>query len=104
MKAEHVQARECVSRFADAVERLASGEPAARDGVVQAIRCLCDLYPQHIRKENEILFPMAENILTDRSLEKLHEKFEKVEETLGEDVHHRFASFAKRLENETIAV
>jgi len=104
MKAEHVQARECVSRFADAVERLASGEPAARDDVVRAIRCLCDLYPQHIRKENEILFPMAEKILTDSSLDRLHQAFEKVEEALGEDVHHRFASFAKRLADETIAV
>jgi hemerythrin-like domain-containing protein len=103
MKSEHVQARECVNRFADAIERHARGETTARDDVVQAIDCLRRLYPQHILKENNVLFPMAERILTEKSLVRLHEAFEKVEERLGEDVHHRFALFAKRLENDTIA-
>jgi len=103
MKSEHVQARECVGKFAEAVERHARGEPAARDEIVHAIACLNGLYPQHILKENNVLFPMADKILTATSLERLHEAFEKVEEALGEDVHHRFASFAKRLETETLA-
>ncbi len=103
MKTEHIQARQCVSRFADAVERHAQGEPAARDDIVQAIGCLRALYPQHILRENTVLFPMTEQILTERSLERLHQAFEKVEEALGEDVHHRFASFAKRLADETVA-
>jgi hemerythrin-like domain-containing protein len=100
LKAEHEQARACVGKLEEATERYARGERPAAEMIAHAIDCIGDLYPQHIAKENNVLFPMAERVLAAPMLERLHAKFEAVEEALGADVHHRFAAFAKRLTGE----
>lgn len=104
LKAEHVQARVCVAKFADGVECYARGEPAAAEMIAHAIACIGGLYPQHIAKENNVLFPKAERVLSGPILERLNERFEETEAALGAEVHHRFAAFAKRLERDTAPV
>jgi hemerythrin-like domain-containing protein len=52
----------------------------------------------HIDKENNILFPMADQLFTPKDQEELIEAFEKVEaEEMGEGVHEKYHQLAHDL-------
>ncbi len=97
MKAEHAQARTCVGEFAAAIDAYEAGEAGSRERIVAAIGCIGSLYPQHIGKENNVLFPMAERILPPDRLADLGLLFDAVEGAHGADVHRRWVAVAQRL-------
>ena len=55
------------------------------------------LYPNHIWKEDYLLFPMTNKVLSPDDQKDLREKFEAVEDVIGRDVHHRFEQMAEGL-------
>ena len=73
--------------------------PAARARAAQDyVRLLRD----HIAKENEVLFPMSDQILPPQQQRELMNAFEKVEQEMaGPEVHRRFHEGLARLESET---
>lgn len=97
MKHEHEQGRAWVATFEDAVELYAKDGEAARDRLVKAIGYIRELYTDHISKEERVLFPMAERILSAGELDDLLEGFNKGEAETGSNVHERFERFAERL-------
>jgi len=97
LKSEHVQARSCIAKLATAIDAYEHQGSALRAQIIEAISCIGELYPQHIAKENEVLFPMSERLLTPVVLDDLAQKFEGVEEALGKNEHHRWAAVAERL-------
>jgi hemerythrin-like domain-containing protein len=56
---EHVFARETVSELVEAKEMYLEGDEDALDTVLLKIGVLLDLYPKHIKKEDDGLFPAA---------------------------------------------
>ena len=62
------------------------------------------LYPSHIWKEDYLLFPMTNKVLSPEDQRELHQKFEMVEEAIGRDVHHRLEQFAEEMERTTLGV
>lgn len=88
MMAEHIQGRGFISAMSEALEGAYDRpklEKAARDYIA--------LLRAHITKEDTILFPMADRVIQDLDLERLHAGFEEHEETvLGhgrhEELHH----------------
>jgi hemerythrin-like domain-containing protein len=97
MKAEHAQARICVGNLASAIDAYEGGESVGSTRVAAAIDCIETLYPQHVAKENNVLFPMAEQILSSAILGALAKQFEATERMLGEEEHHRWAAVAEQL-------
>ena len=61
------------------------------------------LYPNHIWKEDYLLFPMTEKVLSMEEQQSLYEQFKLVEERVGRDVHHRLEQFAEGLSASTQA-
>ncbi len=62
-----------------------------KDGLVRAGRAYVDLLSKHIPKEDNILYPMANQILTKEDQEELAKGFEEVEENvMGPGVHERY--------------
>ncbi|MFY9606532.1 MAG: hemerythrin domain-containing protein [Thermoplasmata archaeon] len=62
-----------------------------KDGLVRVGRAYVDLLSKHIQKEDNILYPMANQILTKEDQEELAKGFEKVEENvMGPGVHERY--------------
>ena len=55
------------------------------------------LLRDHIDKENEVLFPMAEEVLGPDESEAVAEAFERVEHALGEGVHVRMHALMERV-------
>jgi len=62
-----------------------------KGGLVKASRSYVDLLSKHIQKEDNILYPMANQILTKDDQEELLKGFEEVEEkVMGPGVHERY--------------
>jgi hemerythrin-like domain-containing protein len=91
MLAEHDQGRAFVRAMSDAVNRHAQGDPSAVPALVQNTLGFVNLLRQHIWKENNILFPMADQVLDAADQAKLSAAFERVEAAFaGLSEHERY--------------
>jgi hemerythrin-like domain-containing protein len=94
---EHERGRTLVAQLAQATEAYASGDASARDAVTEALRGLMELYPNHIWKEEYLLFPMSNKVLGAADQQQLLEQFEAVDAAVGRDVHQRFERIAEEI-------
>lgn len=95
---EHQKGRVMVGELADAIRGCAAGEAPAREDLIKSLRALVAFYPNHIWKEDYLLFPLAGKVLTPQDQQELMDKFETVERELGLDVHEGFDKAATELE------
>lgn len=79
MLEEHVQGRALVSRLREAVDRYSSGDSQAGAEIASVAKAYTELLRQHILKENDVLFPMAEEMLTNQEDLELVQRFEEVD-------------------------
>ncbi len=68
-----------------------------RLGLIATLRKLIELYPSHIWKEDYLLFPMAEKLLSESEQNELSAQFAQHEARIGTDVHHGFEQLAGRI-------
>ena len=71
MLAEHEQGRGFVRQMREALPGARAGEAAAVDALVSAGRDYIDLLRQHIDKENNVLFMMADRVVDESSCARL---------------------------------
>ena len=90
-----------MAALATATETYVKGNLSARTHLLENLRGIRDLYPNHIWKEDYLLFPMTNKILTAKEQEELQEKFEAVEKEVGLDTHHQFEVMVENLEKKT---
>jgi hemerythrin-like domain-containing protein len=89
---EHEQGRRLIVAMAEAVEK------DARREFVRHARAYIELLREHIRKEDQCLFPIAAEVLGDAEAEALARSFEKVESAdLGEGAHEHYLQRANDL-------
>ncbi|MDD2310117.1 MAG: hemerythrin domain-containing protein [Desulfuromonadaceae bacterium] len=94
---EHQNGRKLVAELAEAVEAYEKGSPKKNEPLFASMHGLVNLYPNHIWKEDYLLFPMTDKILNEKEQQELMEKFELVEKEIGPDVHRRFEQLAATL-------
>ena len=98
MLAEHEQGRAHVRGAAAALARGGKGETAAAVALAGHLEGFVSLLRAHIFKEDNILFPMADQVLSAEDQETLAVAFARVEaEEIGPGVHERFHELAHRL-------
>jgi hemerythrin-like domain-containing protein len=91
MLAEHEQGRGYVRGLKAAVERYKAGDRRAISEMVSNARSYIALLSQHIDKEDNILYAMADAHLPNETQERLLGDFEKVElERIGAGRHEEF--------------
>jgi hemerythrin-like domain-containing protein len=101
MLAEHDHGRAYVRGLKDAVARYESGDKAAAAEVVSFARKYMELLSQHINKEDNVLFAMADSTLSEDRQDKLYEAFERLEvEKIGLGRHEEFHELLDRLAKE----
>lgn len=101
MRMEHEQGRSFVKALAEAVERYEQGDESAKADIIENARGYTQLLAQHIPKEDDILYPLADKILTLSDRKELLEKFEKVErERIGEGKHQEYLHLVEKLEKQ----
>ena len=94
---EHQNGRALVAALAQAEAAYTSGDRSAKDRLASSLRGLIALYPGHIWKEDYLLFPMSNKVLSAEDQQNLSMEFEKVEETVGRDVHRRLEQLSEQL-------
>jgi hemerythrin-like domain-containing protein len=101
---EHQKGRVMVGELAEAIRGYAAGEPPAQENLVKSLRELVIFYPNHIWKEDYLLFPLAGKVLTPEDQQELMEEFETVEREIGFDVHAEFDKLAAELERKVSGI
>ena len=87
---EHDEGRALAQRLRELAQSYAKGNPAAGTEWAATARKYTRLLHEHILKENNVLFPMAEGMLSPAEEEALAERFEQMEvEKMGKGTHER---------------
>jgi len=97
LTAEHQQGRALVRELAAAVQAYGAGDASAKASLVKSLQGVVGLYPNHIWKEDYLLFPMTNKVLGPDDQKELLGKFAQVEAEIGQDTHHRFEQMARDL-------
>ena len=97
LEQEHRSTTQLVRELAKAAAAYVENPLIMRYRVVALLRRLVELYPAHIWKEDFLLFPMAQQSLSEEEQEDMADKFEDVEREVGQDVHAAFEMLAKQL-------
>ncbi len=88
---EHEQGRGYVRNMKDGVAKLKAGDKKSALVIAKNAMDYVSLLSQHIEKEDNILYPMAEDRLPEAKLKELENEFEKVEkEIIGPGRHEEF--------------
>jgi hemerythrin-like domain-containing protein len=91
MLSEHEQGRAEIAGMHAAAERCRSGHPAGAVHFAAHARAYVDLLRDHIAKENNVLFPMAEGMLDDADRERIVAEFRTHEsKDIGPGTHERY--------------
>ncbi len=100
MLAEHHAGRRLLKAVAHDLPQAAKGNRTALEALSQNLGDYVKLLRDHIAKENEVLFPMADEMLSAEDQQELEEAFEKVERTeMGPGVHEKYHQLAHALAN-----
>lgn len=82
----------------EALAAARSGDGTAPDSIATDLGAYVELLRAHIAKEDNVLFPMADQILTPDDQEALERAFERVEsEEIGKEVHEKYRRLARDL-------
>jgi hemerythrin-like domain-containing protein len=83
MLSEHVQGREYVKKMAEGVKILKEGDYSVTSIIREAMLGYALLLQNHIAKENNILFRMADNLMSEPEEEQIYADFRRIDK--GED-------------------
>jgi hemerythrin-like domain-containing protein len=98
MRIEHDHGRAFLRGMESAIEGAASARPEDRQAWVRYARGYLALLREHIQKEDQVLFPMADQALTAADQAELERRFERVEhEEIGHGVHEEYLRIADAL-------
>jgi hemerythrin-like domain-containing protein len=101
MLMEHEQGRLFVKGLSEAVEKYEKGDEATKNAIVENARGYADLLDQHIYKEDNILYPMGDKLLSEADNRELLEKFERIEkDIIGKGKHEYYLQMIADLEKE----
>jgi hemerythrin-like domain-containing protein len=95
---EHAEGRKRVAAIAEALDAFQQGDADAAGLLADHLLAYGTLLRGHINKEDTVLFPMADERLTNADQEELHRAFEEIEaHEIGEGVHDHYHHFAHDL-------
>ncbi len=98
MLMEHAEGRRLVKATAEALPEAAKGDPQAVAAVGNNLLGYVRLLRAHINKEDNVLYPMGERILTAEDQQWLAKEFDRVEaEEMGAGVHEKYHQMAHEL-------
>jgi len=100
MLMEHEQGRVFTRGIRDAARTLEAGDDSARRELVSQARGYIALLRDHIAKEDEVLFPMAEELLSVAAQAEVLEAFGQAEREDGRGAVEELLAVADRLERE----
>lgn len=103
MLVEHEEGRRLTQKMRQAIEHLQTRDDAGRNELVQNAMGYVKLLRQHIYKEDNILFPMADKVIPTAQQQQILDAFKLVErDQMGDDIYEKYLGLAQRLEQECL--
>lgn len=100
MLSEHELGRKHIREMSNAIREMTHGDPEARLRFARNGLAYIGLLSAHIQKENHILFPMADRVLSEETQQQLARDFQRIEtERVGDGKHLEFHQLLDRLES-----
>jgi hemerythrin-like domain-containing protein len=100
MLAEHEQARRLTAVLRESAQKLAAGDAAAKNKLVDSAHGYVGLLRQHIMKEDNILFRMAQSALDADRQKELMTEFDRLERAEGPGARDNYLALLDALERE----
>jgi hemerythrin-like domain-containing protein len=75
---EHQEGRRLIHDLRDGAKRLAAGDDSARRDITTSARRYITLLEDHIEKEDEMLFPLAEELLSSTEQDEVGRKVDRI--------------------------
>lgn len=98
MLSEHEAGRAHIRGMKQALDDLAAERESAGEDLAEHALAYVELLSDHIQKENGVLFPIADRVLSEQDQGELVAAFEAVEaQEIGEGVHERYHQMIDRL-------
>ena len=98
MRIEHELGRKAVAKLFEMADDCDAGNPPGKADVAAHLRELAAFYEQHIWKEDNVLFPMGDRLLSTEVDAELMRRYDEAEESHGHGVHCEQAAFAEACE------
>lgn len=98
---EHVYARETVGELVEAKKQVLQGDSDALETVVEKMAALIELYPEHIKKEDDVFFPASMKYFTPSEQDAM---LEEMWEFDREMIHEKYTSVVERLKDERMGI
>jgi hemerythrin-like domain-containing protein len=99
MLMEHEEGRSYVRAMFAAISLIEAKNEAAKENLLSTAQAYCRLLREHIQKEDEILFRMADEVISADEQKKLSAAFAQHEaEEMGPGVHEKYLKIAAELE------
>jgi hemerythrin-like domain-containing protein len=97
---EHQSGRNYVKGMSEAFDGYKSGNPSATNNLISNAVSYVQLLRNHIEKENNILFMMADKVLNEKEQSEIFDAFEKLEvEKIGPYKHEEYHKLLEKLKN-----
>jgi hemerythrin-like domain-containing protein len=102
MLIEHQEGRKYVRQAAAGYEKWVAGDAEAGAAMAGALQSYIELLRGHIYKEDNILYPMGDGLITPEDDRLLVKQFDEVEEKeMGPGLHEKYHEMIEKLEEET---
>lgn len=85
---DHDEGREYIKHVTAGIQQMKEGDSGAFEQVKENLLNYCALLTQHIGKENNVLYPMAERMLPTSVEESMNTQFEKINQTTPQNEYH----------------
>ena len=96
---EHDSGRKYIRAIAGGIEKYNSQPEAAKLQIIENATSYIELLRQHIYKEDNILFPMADSLMDQVEQKQMIAEFERTEkQDIGEGVHEKYHKMIEELE------
>lgn len=100
MLVEHEEGRAHVKSMLAAVEQLEAGNDALQGMLLSHAGVYLTMLREHIQKEDDILFRMADEVIPEHEQKEILKRFESHEaEEMGAGAHERFLKIARELQD-----
>ena len=101
MLMEHDLGRDYVRAMEEAAAKAAGGDTAARQTVTDNALAYAELLRNHISKEDEILYPLAERIIPDSMRPGITQGYAEAENRVDQDFCHKYQALIEHYETES---
>lgn len=102
MLMEHEEGRSYVRAMTAAISLIEARNEAAKDTLLSSAQAYCRLLREHIQKEDDVLFRMADEVIAADEQKKLQMAFAQYEaEEMGAGAHEKYLKIAAELESAT---